>query len=135
MQADEALGALGRRHQLGDGDGRGVGGEDRVLLHDGVELGVGLALLLDVFDDGLDDDVAVGEVLHAGGALQARLRFGLLLSGDAALGGAALDHAGERFLDAGKTFVEKLLLLFEHDDVATRGSRNLRDARAHQATT
>ena len=53
--------------------------------------------------------------------------------GDAALGRAALDHAGERLLDAGKTFVEELLLLFEHDHVAARGSRDLRDARAHQA--
>ena len=40
-----------------------------------VELRVGLALLVDVLDDGLDHDVAVGEVLHVGRALQTRLRF------------------------------------------------------------
>ena len=68
-------------------------------------------------------------------ALQARLRFGLLLGGDAALVRAAFDHAGERLLDAGKTFVEKFLFLFEHHDVATCGGRDLRDARAHQPTT
>ena len=59
----------------------------------------------------------------------------LLFGGDAALLDAALDHARQRLLDAGETFVEKFLLLLEHDDVATRGGRDLRDARAHQPTT
>ena len=135
MQPDEALGALGRSHQLGHADGRSVGGEDGVFLDDGVELRVGLALLGHVLDDGLDDDVAVGEVLHVGGALEPRLRGGLLLGGDAALFDAALDETRQRLLDAGKAFVEKLLFLLEHDDVAARGGRDLRDAGAHQSTT
>ena len=89
----------------------------------------------DVLDDGLDDDVAVGEVFHVGGALQARLGFGFLLGGDAAFGRTALDQAGQRFFDAGKTFVEEFLFLLEHHHVAARGGRDLRDARAHQSTT
>ena len=81
------------------------------------------------------DDVAVGEVLHVERALQMRLRLGLLLGGQTALGRAALHHARQRFLDAGESLVEEFLFLFEHDHVETRGGRNLRDARAHQTTT
>ncbi len=135
MQTDEALGALRGSHQLGHADGRSIRREDRVFLDDGVELRVSLALFGHVLDDGLDDDVAVGKVLHVGGALEPRLRGRLLLGGDAALFRAALDQPRERLLDAGKTLVEKLLFLLEHDHVATRCGRDLRDARAHQTTT
>ena len=68
-------------------------------------------------------------------ALQARLRFGLLLGGEAALRRAALHQPRQRLLDAGETFVEKFLLLLEHHHVEARGGRDLRDARAHQPTT
>ena len=51
------------------------------------------------------------------------------------LAGAALHQAGQRLFDAGETFVEKFLLLLQHHDVAARGRRDLRDARAHQPTT
>ena len=54
---------------------------------------------------------------------------------DAALFDAALDQARQRLLDAGKTFVEKFLLLLENHDVEARRGRDLRDARAHQSTT
>src|SRR5262249_59760364 len=37
------------------------------------------------------------------------------------------------FLDPGKAFVEKLLLLLEHSNVVTSGRRDLGDARTHQA--
>ena len=59
----------------------------------------------------------------------------LLFGGDAALFDAALDQSRQRLLDAGETLVEELLLLLEHDDVATRGGCDLRDARAHEPTT
>ena len=94
-----------------------------------------LALLGDVFDDGLDDDVAVGQFGDAGAAFQPRLRCRFLVGGQATLFDAALDQARQRLLDAGKAFVEKLLLLLKHDDVESCRGRYLRDARAHQTTT
>ena len=69
MQADEALRAFGRGQQFGNGNGRCVGREDCVFLYDAVERGVHLFLFIDVFDYGLDDDVAPGQVLDPGRAL------------------------------------------------------------------
>jgi hypothetical protein len=66
---------------------------------------------------------------------QMRLRLGLLLGSQTALGRTALHHTRERLLDAGESLVEEFLFLFEHHHIETRGRRNLRDARAHQTTT
>ena len=46
------------------GQGRGVGGEDGVVLADVVELAEELLLDVEVLDDRLDDEVAVGEVVQ-----------------------------------------------------------------------
>src|SRR5271165_3488665 len=135
VQADEALGALGRRHELGHADGGSVGGEDGVFLDDGVELRVGFALFGHVLDDGLDDDVAVGEVVHAGGAFQPRLRRRSLFCGDAAFVNAAFHQPRKRLLDAGETLIDEFLFLLQHDDIESRRGCNLRDAGAHQTTT
>ena len=48
---------------------------------------------------------------------------------------AFLGEFRQRLLDAGKTFVEILLLDFEHSDVESGRGRDLRDARAHQSAT
>ena len=48
---------------------------------------------------------------------------------------ALLGELRQRLLDPGKTFVEKLLLDFEHGDVEPGRGRDLRDARAHQPAT
>ena len=58
VHADEALGPVGGRGQPGDGDGGGVGREDRALLQMRAQLGEDLALDRFVLGGRLDDEVA-----------------------------------------------------------------------------
>jgi hypothetical protein len=53
VQPDELFRAPGEHGHLGDRQRRGVAGEESVLLHDLVEGGEGLPLLVQVLDDGL----------------------------------------------------------------------------------
>ena len=130
MKSDEALGAFRRSQEFGNRNGRSVGCEDRVFFHDAVERGVHLFLFSSVFDHGLDDDVAVGQVLHVRRALE---------PGTNGLRGflerTFLGEFGQRLLDAGKTFVEILLLDLEDGDIESGCGRDLRDPRAHQSAT
>ena len=64
VQADHVCGRLVTRGDLVDVERRGVGGEDRAGLADAVELGEDLLLDVHVLEHGLDDEVAVGEVLQ-----------------------------------------------------------------------
>ena len=85
MQPDEALGAFGSGHQLGDGNGRSVRGEDGLLLYDVVHRSVHLSFLGNIFNDGLNNDVAMRQIMPASGAFQSAKNFLFLLLGDAAL--------------------------------------------------
>ena len=60
MRADDALRTLRHGRDLGDRDGGGVGGEDRVVPYELVERTEDLVLDLELLEDGLDDDVRVG---------------------------------------------------------------------------
>ena len=55
------------RAHLGDREAGGVGGEDGLGLHVLSKLGEDLLLELELLEDGLEHEVAVGEVLVAGG--------------------------------------------------------------------
>jgi hypothetical protein len=109
MQSHKAIGALGGGGNLGNGDGRGVAGENRILLHNAVELRERFLLLVHIFDDGFNDDVAVGQRLRlADCAVQAatdnihrlleRAFFGKLC---------------QRLLDPCKTLIKKFLVLLQ----------------------
>ena len=65
--ADDRLGPLGDRGDLGDRDGRGVGGEHRVGLADLVQRAEHVVLDLELLEDRLDHDVRVGHRLQVGG--------------------------------------------------------------------
>ena len=67
VHADHAARAGVGGGDLGDRERGGVGGEDRVGADDLVELAEDGLLDLDRLHDRLDDEVGVGEVLHAGG--------------------------------------------------------------------
>ena len=67
MDADDRLGPLGDRRDLGDRDGRGVGAEHRAGLADLVERAEDLVLDLDPLEDRLDHDVGVGRRVQLGG--------------------------------------------------------------------
>src|ERR1044071_9793807 len=70
VQADKAVGALGGCRNFGDRDGRGVAGEDGVFLYDRIKRREHLLLLIHVLDNGFNNDVAIGQILLAGDALQ-----------------------------------------------------------------
>src|SRR5262249_28770700 len=86
-----------------------------------------LLLLFHVLDDGFDDDVAIGECLRLGHALEPRADLLRRLFQRALLG-----KLGQRFLDPGKALIEKRLLLLQHGHVITGGRADLGDARSHQ---
>ena len=135
VQADEALGALGRRHQLGDGDRRSVGGEDRVLLDDGVELRVGLALLstfsmmasMTMSQSARSCILSVPFRCDWASVFCSAVRPPLagprstIRDSDFSMPAKPLSR---NFCSCSSTITSK-----------TRGGRNLRDARAHQTTT
>ena len=66
VHADDALRAGRRGRDLGHRERRGVRREDRVGSADPVELGEERALRLELLDDRLDHEVAVGERLELG---------------------------------------------------------------------
>nr|BFF11335.1 hypothetical protein GCM10025699_26380 [Microbacterium flavescens] len=68
MEADEALGVGELRADLLDGQRRGVGREDRVLGDDLLDLAEHLLLDADLFEHGLDHEVAVRVEALVGGA-------------------------------------------------------------------
>ncbi len=106
VEADDPLGVLQFRADLLDGQRRRVGREDR--LGGDVLLDVGEHLLLDaeLFEDRLDDPVAVGEVGLVGRAVDERLEAVRLVGADAALAEQLVDLA----LDGRDTLVDALLV-------------------------
>src|SRR6185437_3098449 len=130
VQADEALRALGGRHQLSDGDRRRVAGENGVFLDHGIERGVHFALLFRVLDHGFNNQIAIGQVFPPRGALQPGTN-----SLRRILERALFGQLGQRFFNSGKALVQILLLHFQHGDVESRGRAYLRDPRAHQPAT
>ena len=108
------------RRDLVDVEIGGVGGEDRARLGDLVELAENLLLDVHILEHGLDDQVAIGEVLEAERRLQQAHRAFDLLGGHPALGRARLvilaHHAGAA--------VERVLRHLDdrHRDAGARGS-------------
>ncbi len=74
VEPDRAIGPGGGGGHLDDRQRRGVGREDRVRRTELVELHEHRVLDFDVLDDGLDHDVAIGEVAELGRAAHARER-------------------------------------------------------------
>src|SRR4029077_7072850 len=94
-----------------------------------------LLLFLDLLDDGLNNNVAIGQVRLVGRAFEPRADRVLLLRGDPALLRRSLRNLCQRFLDPGKALVQKLLFPFEHRDRKSSRSANLRNAGPHQPAT
>ena len=81
MNADEALGMGGDRGEPGDRDRRRVGGDDRLGLEEGAQVGEDLALDVLVLRRRLDHEVAIGEIVVIGGdadAVERRLALGFV---------------------------------------------------------
>src|SRR5207244_7264722 len=127
VEADEARGPAGGGGQLGHGQRRGVGGEDRLRLHDLVEAPEVVPLHRQLLDDRLDDQVDVGEVVQVDRPAQA-------LEQRAVVGRrqpAALDVLVELLLDPGPLRVERPRGGLRHDRVEAGAGCGLRDAEPH----
>ena len=112
---DEALRAVGGGGEPGDGDRRGVGGDDGVGLEERTKRHEDLALHRLVLGRRLDHQIGVGEALIALGIGDAGERLLALLLGDLARG----DLAGEVLVDGLERLVDPLLRqVAEHDVVA-----------------
>ena len=131
VQADEALRALGRGQKLGDRDRGGIGREDGVFLHDAVERCVHLFLLVDVFDDGLDDDVAVGQVLHVSRAFEPRAHS----SAGASLSGPFSANLASDFSMPAKPLSRNFCSTSSTVTSNPASGRDLRNTRTHQPAT
>ena len=62
MQPHKPLRPLHRSQQLRHRNRRSIRSENRIFLHDAIQRRIHFLLLVHILDDGLDDDVAIGEV-------------------------------------------------------------------------
>ena len=129
VHADDALRPRRGGRDLGDGERRGVRREHGVGPADPVELGEELPLRLELLDDRLDHEVAVGEVVELGRQRQppdrrvARALLQLPL----------LDLAREEVRDPAARLLGQLERDLAADGVHARLDAELRDPGAHRA--
>ena len=128
MHADDALRTLGRLGDLVDRDRRRVRGKNRVRRHDALELREGLALRLELLDDRLDHEVAVGEIREVRREGQPPKRGVPLLCRQLLL----LDRTPEVVLDRPARALAELLAHLSADRLEPRLRGDLGDARAHR---
>ena len=127
MEAAEAIRPLRRRRQLGDAQRRGVRRQQRAIADDLLERRIGLALLVEVLHDRLDDEIAVFQRLEGGRAGQVAERRVARRGGDLPFRHAVL----EEFPDAAETFLQKGVVHLAHDGFVPRRGAHLGDARSH----
>ena len=129
MHPDDAARDLRGRGDAGDRDRGGVGGEDRLGPADAVEVPEYLLLEVEALEHGLDDDVAIGEILDPGrgrDALKRRIaRLGLEL--------VARDEPFEALLDRAHAAAERRFAdVLQLHRIAGR-REHLRDPGPHRA--
>ena len=128
MQADDALGTLGVGRQFRDRDRRGVRREESRVGQQQIELLEDLALYARVLEDRLDDGVTAVQILQRRRVTDPpRQRLGVISAQLLALHGAT-----QRLCEATAGAIKRRLLRLVDDHLNARGSRRLRDPRAHE---
>src|SRR6266545_364719 len=130
VKAHEARRPLGGRRHLGDGEGRGVGGEDRSRPAGGVEGLEDLTLDVEALGDDLDDEVALPHAAEVRRALQSAQDLRLALGRDLAL----LHAFGQEAFDLAQALLQEALVDLAHEDLISRFRAHLRDAGPHEST-
>ena len=123
--------SLGGDGDLGDGQRRGVGGQDGVISDDLVQRGEHLALQLQPLDHGLDHQVALGERLQRRGERDPVEQRLLLV--DAQL--AALHRSVGGVLDVPATALGRVLVALHADHGQPVPREHLGDPGAHRTET
>jgi hypothetical protein len=128
VHADDPVGPAGGRAELGDGDGRRVGGEDGFGLRQLVELPEDFGLDFEFFRHGLDDEVGAGERRKLRRRRDAADDVALLLVLQSLLVNVALEAA----VDGPHPAFEKLRGHVAQQHAVAGARRHLRDAVAHR---
>ena len=129
VHADDPVRPPGLGGDAADGDGGGVGGQDRFRFAELIELAEDLELDLLILGGRLDHDVGRGHVLEADAAADPPQEGVLVRGGHLAL----LDVAGQDAGDGLQPLVDEFLPHVVHDDGEPAGGRHLGDAVAHLA--
>ena len=129
MHADEAIGAARGPCQPRDRDRGGIGRQDRAVRADRVELAEQVPLRRLVLDDGLDDDVGLGEARKNRRGRDPGEGRGLLLRRALATG----DLPVEVLLDRPEGLLEIRPFQIRQENVESRRGRDVGDAAAHLA--
>lgn len=131
VEAAHPVGPSGRHRQLDHRQGGGVGGDHRGVSEHGVEFRHEVFLHLQVLDDGLDDEVAVGEVSQVLGGRDATHDLIRLSRIDSASLNGAVESSAHITGDP----CGSLGGAGPHHDVETSGGDHLDDSGAHDART
>ena len=131
VDADELIRTHRGLGQIGDRQGRGIGGKDRIRRNDRLDLFGHLGLDAGIFEHRLDDEVDVLEGLKIGGGVDLGQKRLFLLRGRF-LAGDALVHEAFR---VGLAAVGGFLRLVDEDHVHTGLGRDERDTGTHHART
>ena len=127
VDAAHPLGPFGHHRQLDDREGRRVRGEDRLVLDGEVEPAEQLLLDVEVLDDRLEDEIAVGQRVQVVRGRDPREDLVAL----ALVELAPLDLLVERLAEPGDHGIGGLLLTGPEDHLDARLGRHLRDAGSH----
>src|SRR5829696_4829183 len=128
MRTYDGLGSPRGRSDGGDGNRTGVGREHRAVAADAVEIAEDLLLDLDLFEDGLDDDVGVGDGVEVGRRADPRQRGVAIVGADPAL----LYEAGRALADRVDTATQRFVGDVTQDHLPSRLCSDLRDTRSHE---
>src|SRR5690606_17251702 len=127
VHAAEVFRTLERLGQQADGDGRGVGGDDRVFTHQAFHFGQHSLLDLRILDHGLDDDVDVAAITIGSGRANRIEGFGHLRRGHATL----LDALAEQLGRLVQAHLDAFLADILHQDRRALDGRLVGDAAPH----
>jgi len=129
VKAEHSIGPSACRRHRDDGETGSIGGKDCFGLRDSVELGPETVLHGEIFDDSLDEEIRVGELIQ--------IRYkAKLLQRSVALGLgrlAALDPFGEGFLYRLPRFCAERLGHLADGGGESGGGRDLRDSASHES--
>ena len=131
VQPDHACGVFQHRSQLGDRQGRGVGGKNRIRPADAVELLPDALLDLHVFQHRFDDQVHVLQVVQGSRGRQLVLEHGFQLISRHLL---FLDGIVECFAYSGHSFFQGRVIDFPQHGLESIFQQHADNARSHDPT-
>ena len=126
MHPDHLVGAFGRRSDLGNADGRSIGGQDHARAGGRVRIAEDFELEFWILGSGFDHQVGLTDGVHIADKVDPQRRISLRL-GD----GAFAEQFFDRFANRGLGFLQRGREDIHAGDVISRSRGDLGDAVAH----